>query len=100
MRCERCRAEPQLRVEWGCNEDAPIPLATLEYRGRQERIMRCPIKLIATTPRVPLVLEAYRWLNAHHLLPNPGGWLEQPAGLLEAFRIVEDELGSLRKDKG
>jgi len=112
MSCDACKSNAELKQEWGCKQPTQLPIASLicirckgegcercNQRG-EEDVYDCPVKLIRQTSRVFSVLTAYRWLKSHNLLPNPGGWLEQPASLLQAIEIVEDEKAFIERERG
>jgi len=61
----------------------------VQYRG-------CPFKIV--TSLSANFLRAFNFYKAG-FLPNPGGWLDQPAKLLDAFDAIERELNEVEAEK-
>ena len=45
-----------------------------------------------------LYLQAYKHYQVG-VMPSAGGWLEQPAKLLDALAVIEDELAIISSEK-
>jgi len=100
MDCRRCRANPELRRAWGCDEPTPYPFATLTVGDERIDLTTCPVKLVRRTPQVLQALTAYRWLNTYRLPPDAGGSAEQTASFAEAVQVIEDERASIARLRG
>lgn len=84
LNCRKCNA--QQKIMRGCEKEAPDP-SVWEVNG--ETFGRCPRKMVK--------LESYEYIRAYNryckgFLPNPGGYLKQPAKLMEAIDIIENQL--------
>jgi hypothetical protein len=62
-----------------------------------EKIKGCLIEKI--TQQSFVYLEAYYFYDAKGMFPNPGGWLEQPAKLLQVFRLIDGERGRIEEEE-
>lgn len=49
-------------------------------------VTKCPLKEVQ--PGIWNYVEAYNQYK-NGFLPNPGGWLDQPAKMLEAINLIE-----------
>ena len=116
MTCDVCRFVERKRKEWGCEEPAEDPVklqcsACLgngeDYRGlcpkcggkRWREIPVCPQKILREAGILSFT-RAFRW-SERGQLPNPGGWLDQPAQFVHAVDYVKIKIDELRelKDK-
>ena len=89
--CHACT--PDLKVDFGCEEDSPIPgiwhLDDWEFQ-------RCPLKVV--TQQSAEYIRAYNLFKTG-FLPNSGGWMEQSLKFLEAVEIIERELDRIQEKK-
>lgn len=70
----------------------PCPGTLLSLGGQTTRA--CPFDLAASVH--PLV-DAYRWLANHGVLPLGKGWLEQTQGFVEAVAVLDSEVAEIQK---
>ena len=49
-------------------------------------------------PRSQAYIRAYGFYK-DGFLPNPGGWLNQPAKLLDAFSIIDSEIEKMAREE-
>ncbi len=89
--CQTCKGA--MRVHRGCDEDSPIPG---KWNVRGWSFQRCPNKVVKQ--------ESFQYIEAYNFfkngfLPNDGSWQDQSAKLLNAFRIIENEIGRLTKEE-
>jgi len=77
----QCEFEIQGQETWGLNGE--------EYQG-------CPFKIVTRQSA-----DFIRAFNFYELgfLPNAGGWLEQPAKMLDAFEVISKELKKMEAEK-
>lgn len=73
--------------------DSPIPD---RWQIGNYTFQRCPGSII--TRQSVEYLRAYQWRDKA-FLPNPGGWMEQPAKLIEAFAVIDQEVHRQRMEE-
>ena len=107
--CKRCTANPKLKIENGCDEDAPIPVFEMDCirckgtdeecpvckGSNKEQFYRCPYRYL--TFDTVRFLRFYRFFK-QGLLPVQGGVLDQSATFLRAVEIVEAEISEGQKN--
>lgn len=77
----------------GCEKDSPIHDAW-DLDGWTFR--RCPLRLI--TRETGELIRSYNMLKAFGKFPyGNGGWKEQPPKLIQAFEVIEVELGKVKE---
>lgn len=81
--CAACK-EAQ-KVEYGCEQDSPIPDKWTLY---DYKFQRCPVKML--TPEVNQYIYAFNMMKIG-FLPSPGGWAGQANKFLEAIQILATE---------
>jgi len=91
LECRRCTNEQ--RIERGCDEDSPIPGY---WKFDEFETNRCPVRLV--TKNSLRLIEAFLYFK-QGLLPNAGGWMDQPAKLFEAFEVIEAESRKIQDKK-
>lgn len=103
--CSRCRKDSRERERWGCERPTKdpqlwIPCLDCATRGcpqcdekGYEPVYRCPRSVVWPETWVFLDLHE-QWPRA---LPFGGGLLEQPAPYLEAMRLIDAAIGTLRE---
>lgn len=75
----------------GCEEEAEYPIYDLDG----EPLYRCPVRLV--TPETADILEIHAMCKAASGLPFPGAVLQQPARIMEAFRLIEGTVNLWQK---
>lgn len=112
--CKRCRrpGNDHLRVQWGCDEDAPRPVwesscglcsgtdpecHRCEGAGAVE-YHRCPQSILAEAPRplqlkVDLLLRAYSHYDRRNVLPARGALIDQTRSFLACVDAIDAERG-------
>lgn len=109
-RCPLCRTSDELREHWGCDKAASVAIYAIECPrcdaadpgcdlcdGDGELyVNRCPSSQIDRgTARV---MQAYRWAR-EGVLPNSGGYCDQPAELMHAFSLLDRERGRIEEER-
>lgn len=89
LNCAACNEI--LKKERGCEQDSPIPD---KWQIGEVSLQRCPLK--AVDRRVFIYIKAYNFLQ-HGILPNTGGWLNQPAKFIEAMELIDYEISKYNK---
>ncbi len=98
----------QLRRDWGCDEPAPNPtieIACPRCSGHDPDCPRC-VRGIRRLYRcgqfylngVGDVLRAYSMVELG-ILPDPGGWVDQSAALIDAFDLIRAERGRVQQEE-
>jgi hypothetical protein len=89
--CRKCSAAD--KINFGCENSPPDP-ARWEF-SEGVFLDRCPLKLITNQS-----FELFKYYNFYKegYLFNEGTISHQPAKMIEAFRIFEDEELELRKE--
>lgn len=61
---------------------------------------RCPHRAVAEdgAGQVNGVVRAWRAYTDHHMPPVTGGYMEQPAALMDAFAVLDGEQEAWRKE--
>jgi len=90
--CQTCPVN--LRVERGCEQDSPIPG---KWQIEGVSYQRCPRSLL--TKDTLEYLYAYSFFR-NHILPNSGGWLDQPKKFRDAMLIIEDQVAKMDEQEG
>lgn len=85
--CHKCT--DQLKVARGCNERRMLLIEGYE-------INKCPMKY-AGEKEFGFIKAYGHYKNG--LLPNAGGWLEQPADFVEAMEIIENVVERIKEPK-
>jgi len=76
------------QVEWGCESDAALP----QFQLDDEVLYRCPVRGFLEDPNgFNHLFSAYRWAKNGHF-PDPGTWLDQPSGFMEAIDLIDRAL--------
>jgi len=88
--CQNCNET--LQKYRGCNGKPTNPYI---FDGKE--LERCPIKLIS--PVTNWILESY-WFFKKGFLPLSGSYLEQPAKLIEAWKIINKKERQLQLERG
>lgn len=79
-------------MRWGCERDAALPLTV-----DGEDIFRCPRRPILEEPvYFSAVFRAYGDYQ-RGILPENGGVLDQPARLLQSFRVIDEAAADCRR---
>lgn len=101
--CARCH-DPELRRRWGCDEPTAEPVFHLRpcpfCQGQREDCPSCQGTNQMPIHRCPHKLATRRELDVVHgcalvecgVLPDPGGWHDQPATFVAAHPIVMHEI--------
>lgn len=110
--CSRCRhpSAKQLRVMWGCDEEADRPVwestcprcggadeACERCQGSNEVVhYRCPSSMVRessshTRMQLDLLLRAYSHYSRHHVMPSSGAWLDQSRSFIAGVDAVDNE---------
>lgn len=89
--CHKCSDAGKL--ERGCETDSPIPGM---WKLNDWEFARCPRKLVAR--KSVDYLSAYFFFTKGYL-PNPGGWLDQPAKLIDALILIEREIMKVKESE-
>lgn len=101
--CSLCRNDVELRKRWGCDEPAEAPVASIRCPfcdGRDEQcgechgtnaidIHRCPNQIADERCRTALTAAS---MVENGVLPESGGWQDQPAKFVQAFPLMMREL--------
>lgn len=61
-----------------------------------ESIRRCPMAIV--TDQSIEYVRVYNFFQKGYL-PNPGGWLDQPAKLIEAIEFIETEMQRIDREE-
>ena len=93
LQCGRCHENPRLQIENGCKRDSPVPD---RWQIGEYTFQRCPGSIV--TRQSYEYIAAYNW-REKGFLPNPGGWMEQPAKFVEAMGIIEREITRESKER-
>lgn len=106
--CTRCVHSPELRQQWGCDEPVaeatqwlkPCPFCSgsddsCEHcKGSNEiPILRCPRKTVTQQHMDTITAAA---LVEQGVLPDRGGWQDQPATFVRAYPTVAREISHWR----
>lgn len=88
--CQKCNE--QIKELRGCEREiSPVRLI-----GTDITVTRCPMSYI--TAKEELYLELYlQWEKGY--LPNAGGWLDQPFKYAQAMILIDNLIGTFRKEK-
>lgn len=113
MDCRVCRVDSDARRRWGCEQDAPAPVARFECwscssAGRRRKtecadcggtghieLRRCPW----SRPGIADAVEACRAAVIAAdtgTMPAAGGWIDQTSSFHQAFWIIASERGRYR----
>lgn len=97
--CDKCTKDMQ-RLR-GCVEDSPDRAYWLkqdDVRNKEKHfyIKRCPLK--AVTSRMRRIIQSCNAFEAHGILPDAGGWLNQSAAWVQALSLVALSKEVMRKD--
>lgn len=72
-----------------------LDCAACEGVGKKEW-HRCPASFV--TRDVWQLLDSYTAYDAHHVLPAPGGWMDQARAWAQWVRIIESERGVIEEE--
>ena len=89
--CHKC-SDAQ-KNERGCETDSPIPGM---WKLNDWEFTRCPRTLVER--KSGDFLSAYFFFIKGYL-PNPGGWLDQPAKFVEAVVLIEREIERMKESE-
>jgi hypothetical protein len=89
MDCRGCLEGAKTRCEFEVPGQEVWEVDGCEYRG-------CPYKIV--TRESANFLRAFNFCE-RGFLPNPGGWMEQPAKMLDAFDVIEKELKKIETER-
>jgi hypothetical protein len=91
MNCRSCLTgeKRKVRCEFSIPGQEAWSLNGQDYKG-------CPFKLL--TLETANYLKAYNYYRRGYLA-NPGGWLEQPAKMLDAFEVIDKEHEKIELEK-
>lgn len=89
--CRSCTEDE--REHNGCLKDSPVE-DVWELDGEVSR--RCPVTLV--TPESVEYIRAYNFFQKGYL-PNPGGWMDQPAKLIEAIELIETQVQRIDEEE-
>lgn len=92
LNCEKCN-EFQ-KIDHGYEKDSPIPG---KWKIGDYSFNRCP--LVIMDKRANWYITAYNFLK-DGILPNDGGWLDQPNKFIEAMNFIESEINKSVKEDG
>jgi len=89
--CRTCKGN--VKVYRGCDADSPIPG---KWNIDGWKFQRCPNLMVTR--------ESFEYIQAYNFykngfLPNAGGWLDQPAKLLDAFNIIDREAAKMMREE-
>ncbi len=87
--CHQCRDGKKVKCEFEVPGQEIWSFDGVDYKG-------CPVRQV--TRASSLYLTAYQIYQDGHY-PNAGGWLNQPAKMLDAFEVIRNELREMEKDK-
>jgi hypothetical protein len=88
-KCNECT--DRKKVAWGCTA---APKEKLTFDG--EVMDRCPLRpALDHTNAVNDLLWYYSNFNKKGVLPEPGGLLDQPAVMLEVFRVFDGAVATV-----
>lgn len=85
--CHACFEGRKTECEFNVPGQEVWELHGEEYRG-------CPLKHV--TRASAAFLRAFNFFRLGYL-PNAGGWLDQPAKLLDAFDVIEKEVNEMNR---
>lgn len=106
--CTRCH-DHDLRTQWGCDEPVAEATQFLEpcpfcagsreecehcHGTNQIPITRCPRK---TVPMQCIEMIQAAALVEYGVLPDPGGWHDQPATFVRAYPLAMQEINHWRE---
>lgn len=95
--CDKCTTAKQAR--WGCEgeEKGQPPEHPVIFDG--EPIMRCPRRPVLDDPE-GIATALWSWQDRERgFLPNPGGIGDQPAKLVQAWRVIDNATSKTRETK-
>jgi hypothetical protein len=85
-----------MRAEQGCVKDVEAYTLHGIPDSMGMEFTRCPVKSV--TSKSSAYLESYKmWEKS--LLPNSGGWLDQPAKVCQAIYLVEQWVRRFEKEE-
>ncbi len=88
--CQSCSEDQQ--IDRGCEEGSAPGQYCMD--NLNEQFDNCPGKY--ATAQSKAYIEAYFFFKQGYL-PNPGGWLDQPAKLLQAIKVVTVEMENVKE---
>jgi len=89
VNCQSCLSGTRVQCEFEIPGQETWELNGEEYQG-------CPFKIV--TRQSADFIRAFNFYERGYL-PNIGGWLEQPAKMLDAFEIIAKELKKIESEK-
>ena len=89
VNCQSCLSGKKTQCEFEIPGQETWELNGEEYQG-------CPFKIV--TRQSADFIRAFNFYERGYL-PNPGGWIEQSAKLLDAFEVIEKELKKIEAEK-
>ncbi len=95
--CGACEKNPRERIRRGCTQPAPEAYLPYYSAPASEATDRCPLAVISQDAW--RVVEAQSLLDAHGVLPDPGGWCNQAAPFATACAIVGEVRQRIMKAK-
>jgi len=89
VNCRSCLKGEKAQCEFEVPGQETWELNGEEYQG-------CPFKIVTRASA-----DFIRAFNFYELgyLPNAGGWLDQPAKMLDAFEVITKELKKIEEEK-
>jgi len=89
MNCRNCLSGKKTQCEFEIPGQETWELNGEEYQG-------CPFKIV--TRQSADFIRAFNFYGLG-VLPNPGGWLDQPAKMLDAFEVIGKEIRKIEAEK-
>jgi len=89
VNCRNCLQDGRTQCEYLVPGQDVWEIDGQEYRG-------CPFKIV--TRQSADFIRAFNFYERGYL-PNTGGWLDQPAKLLDAFEVIARELKKIEAEK-
>ena len=89
VNCQSCLSGKKAQCEFEIPGQETWELNGEEYQG-------CPFKVV--TRESADFIRAFNFYELGYL-PNTGGWLDQPAKMLDAFEVITKELKKIEDEK-
>jgi hypothetical protein len=101
LNCQRCVPTAKLRL--GCEAEGQIVTRSVTEPELPPR-RRCKKAILnpatdAFDPDCAEVLSLHGDLEAYHVAPQPGGWDQQAAVVVDALRVVRGTIASMERKR-